>query len=54
MRMNWCTYSSVHRKACLDTFGEHATHCSELPGFKYRHDLVKDVFLISLGVHVFL
>jgi hypothetical protein len=33
----------VCRKACLDTFGEHAAHCRELPGFKYRHDLVRDV-----------
>ncbi|KAK2414882.1 hypothetical protein QL285_037419 [Trifolium repens] len=31
------------RKACLDTFGEHATHCRELPGFRYRHDLVRNV-----------
>ncbi|KAK2442574.1 hypothetical protein QL285_013758 [Trifolium repens] len=30
-------------KACLDQFGEHAVHCKELPGFKYRHDFVKDV-----------
>ncbi len=33
----------VCRKACLDTFGEHAVHCKELPGFKYRHDFVRDV-----------
>ncbi|KAK2455796.1 hypothetical protein QL285_003218 [Trifolium repens] len=33
----------VCRKACLDKFGEHAVHCRELPGFKYRHDLVRDV-----------
>ena len=25
----------VYRKTCLDTFGEHAVHCKELPGFKY-------------------
>ncbi|MCI57463.1 auxilin-like protein, partial [Trifolium medium] len=31
------------RKACLNTFGEHATHCKELPRFKYRHDMVRDV-----------
>ena len=30
-------------KACLDSFGEHAVHCKELRGFKYRHDLVRDV-----------
>ncbi|GKF73074.1 hypothetical protein Tco_0219406 [Tanacetum coccineum] len=30
-------------KVCLDSFGEHAVHCKELPGFKYRHDLVRDV-----------
>ncbi|GAU36630.1 hypothetical protein TSUD_387820 [Trifolium subterraneum] len=33
----------VCRKACLDIFGEHAVHCRELPSFKYRHDLVRDV-----------
>ncbi|KAD3641982.1 hypothetical protein E3N88_31206 [Mikania micrantha] len=30
-------------KVCLDSFGEHAVHCKELLGFKYRHDLVRDV-----------
>ncbi|GJZ26936.1 S-adenosylmethionine synthase 3 [Tanacetum coccineum] len=25
---------SVYRKACLDSFGEHAVNCKELPGFK--------------------
>ncbi|KAF5765692.1 hypothetical protein HanXRQr2_Chr15g0706721 [Helianthus annuus] len=33
----------VCHKARLDSFGEHAVHCRELPGFKYRHDLVRDV-----------
>ncbi|KAI3721949.1 hypothetical protein L2E82_32969 [Cichorium intybus] len=33
----------VCRKACLDSFGDHAVHCRELPGFKYRHDMVRDV-----------
>ncbi|GJY28422.1 hypothetical protein Tco_0404189 [Tanacetum coccineum] len=33
----------VCRKACLDSFGEHAIHCKELTGFKYRHDMVRDV-----------
>ncbi|PNY18074.1 auxilin-like protein [Trifolium pratense] len=33
----------VCRKACLDTFGEHAAHCRDLLGFKYRHDLVRDM-----------
>ncbi|KAK2361294.1 hypothetical protein QL285_086459 [Trifolium repens] len=33
----------VCRKACLDTFMEHAAHCRELLGFKYSHDLVRDV-----------
>ncbi|GKC38851.1 hypothetical protein Tco_1051235 [Tanacetum coccineum] len=33
----------VCRKVCLDSFGEHAGHCKELHGFKYRHDLVRDV-----------
>jgi len=33
----------VYRKACLDTFGEHAIHCKELLDFKYIHDIVRDV-----------
>ncbi|KAL8250908.1 hypothetical protein R6Q59_034601 [Mikania micrantha] len=33
----------ICRKVCLDKFGEHAVHCKELPGFKYIHDLVRDV-----------
>nr|GEW46762.1 hypothetical protein [Tanacetum cinerariifolium] len=33
----------VCRKTCLDSFGEHAVHCKELSGFKYRHDMVKDI-----------
>ncbi|KAJ0717216.1 putative exostosin [Helianthus annuus] len=33
----------ICRKACLDQFGEHALHCKELAGFKYRHDWVRDV-----------
>ncbi|KAL7616032.1 hypothetical protein Lser_V15G02805 [Lactuca serriola] len=33
----------VCSKACLDSFGGHAVHCKELPGFKYRHDMVRDV-----------
>ncbi|MCI17494.1 auxilin-like protein [Trifolium medium] len=36
---------SVCRKACLDACREHATHYRELPDFKYRYDLVRDVFL---------
>lgn len=40
----------VCRKACLDTFGEHTIHCNELPGFKYRHDFVRDVLLDILGM----
>ncbi|GKG45921.1 hypothetical protein Tco_0498367, partial [Tanacetum coccineum] len=32
------------RKACLNSFGEHAVHCKELSGFKYQHDMVRDVF----------
>ncbi|GJR66407.1 hypothetical protein Tco_0012472 [Tanacetum coccineum] len=35
--------SPVCRKTCLDSFGEHAVHCKELPGFKYRYDMVRDV-----------
>nr|GEV09763.1 putative reverse transcriptase domain-containing protein [Tanacetum cinerariifolium] len=34
----------VWRRACLDSFGEHAVHCKELSGFKHRHDMVRDVF----------
>ncbi|GJV62960.1 hypothetical protein Tco_1473788 [Tanacetum coccineum] len=33
----------VCRYACLDSFGEHVVHCKELPGFKYQHDMVRDV-----------
>ncbi|GKE17129.1 hypothetical protein Tco_1424706 [Tanacetum coccineum] len=33
----------ICRKVCLDSFGEHAIHCKELSGFKYRHDMVRDV-----------
>ncbi|GJV37427.1 hypothetical protein Tco_1409904 [Tanacetum coccineum] len=33
----------VCRKACLDSFGEHAVHCKEIIGLKYRHDIVRDV-----------
>nr|ABD32857.1 hypothetical protein MtrDRAFT_AC149038g20v2 [Medicago truncatula] len=33
----------VYCKTCMDTFGEHAVHCKELPGFQYRHDFVRDV-----------
>ncbi|GJX86118.1 hypothetical protein Tco_0336892 [Tanacetum coccineum] len=33
----------VCRKACLDSFEEHAVHCKEILGFKYRHDIVRDV-----------
>ncbi|KAL6574097.1 hypothetical protein OROHE_001639 [Orobanche hederae] len=33
----------VCRNACLDSYGEHDVHCRELPGFKYRHDMVRDV-----------
>ncbi|MFS8029942.1 putative exostosin [Helianthus anomalus] len=36
---------SVCRKACLDKYGEHALHCRELPGFKYRHDFVRDTLM---------
>nr|GEZ10239.1 hypothetical protein [Tanacetum cinerariifolium] len=34
----------VCRKACLDSFGEHAVHYKELSGFKYQHDMVRGVF----------
>ncbi|CAJ2667597.1 unnamed protein product [Trifolium pratense] len=36
----------VCRKSCLDQIGEHAVHCKELPGFKYRHDFVMDVLCV--------
>ena len=31
------------RKSPFDKFGEHMVHCKEIHGFKYRHDLVRDV-----------
>nr|GFB89032.1 putative reverse transcriptase domain-containing protein [Tanacetum cinerariifolium] len=44
----------VCRKACLDSFGEHAVHCKELSGFKYRHDMVTDgLFDIFKRVGIF-
>nr|GEY05566.1 putative reverse transcriptase domain-containing protein [Tanacetum cinerariifolium]GEY40717.1 putative reverse transcriptase domain-containing protein [Tanacetum cinerariifolium] len=36
----------VYRKACLNSFREHAVHCKELSGFKYRHDMIMNVFYI--------
>lgn len=33
----------IFSNECLDTFGEHAVHCRELPGFKYIHGVVWDV-----------
>ncbi|GJV88413.1 hypothetical protein Tco_1532351 [Tanacetum coccineum] len=33
----------VCRKVCLNSFREHAVHSKELSGFKYRHDMVRDV-----------
>nr|GEX09864.1 auxilin-like protein [Tanacetum cinerariifolium] len=33
----------VCRKACFDSFGEHAVHCKELSRFKYRYDMVRDI-----------
>ncbi|KAM0039927.1 putative exostosin [Helianthus debilis subsp. tardiflorus] len=33
----------ICRKACMDKYAEHAVHCKELPGIKYRHDWVRDV-----------
>ncbi|GJT04046.1 hypothetical protein Tco_0838508 [Tanacetum coccineum] len=40
----------ICRKACLDSFGEHAVHCKELSGFNYRHDMVRDVLLTYPGM----
>jgi hypothetical protein len=34
---------------CLDIFGEHATHCREISDFKYRHDLIRDMFFDIFG-----
>ncbi|GJX39552.1 hypothetical protein Tco_0252855 [Tanacetum coccineum] len=43
----------VCRKACLDSFGEHAVYCKELSGFKYQHDMVRDVlFYICRGAGI--
>jgi len=36
----------VYRKACMNTFGEHVVHCKELPGFKYIHDFVRDMYIL--------
>nr|GEV84347.1 putative reverse transcriptase domain-containing protein [Tanacetum cinerariifolium] len=33
----------VCRKARLDSFGEHAVHCKEFSGFKYRHNMIREV-----------
>nr|GFB25340.1 putative reverse transcriptase domain-containing protein [Tanacetum cinerariifolium] len=41
----------VCRKACLYSFGEHAVHCKELLGFKYRHYMIRDV-LFDICRHV--
>ncbi|MFS7952226.1 hypothetical protein Hanom_Chr07g00604471 [Helianthus anomalus] len=38
----------VCRKACLDKYGKHALHSRELPGFKYRHDFVRDALMDNL------
>jgi len=35
-----CPVCHKHR---LDEFGEHAIHCNTHPGFKYRHDHVRDI-----------
>ncbi|GJZ49020.1 hypothetical protein Tco_0603210 [Tanacetum coccineum] len=45
---------SVCRKACLNSFGEHAIHCKELSSFKYRHDMVGVSFLTYVGVSGYL
>ncbi|KAJ0624913.1 hypothetical protein HanIR_Chr01g0048171 [Helianthus annuus] len=33
----------ICHKVCFDSFGELAVHCRELTGFKYWHNLVRDV-----------
>ncbi|GJY76888.1 hypothetical protein Tco_0482004 [Tanacetum coccineum] len=40
----------ICRKACLDSFEEHLVHCKELSGFKYRHDMGRDVLLTYFGM----
>ncbi|GKA33126.1 hypothetical protein Tco_0719493 [Tanacetum coccineum] len=37
------SYAFVASRACLDSFEEYAVHCKELPSFKYRHDMVREV-----------
>ncbi|KAM0040792.1 putative exostosin [Helianthus debilis subsp. tardiflorus] len=31
----------IYRKVCMNKYKEHAVHCKELIGVKYRHDWVK-------------
>jgi hypothetical protein len=35
-------------KVKMDPYGDHAIHCQKQPGFKYRHDLVRDVLYDTL------
>nr|GEY00104.1 transcription factor LAF1-like [Tanacetum cinerariifolium] len=42
-KKEWGLYPKAKGKACLDSFGEHAVHCKEFSGFKYQHDMVRDV-----------
>ncbi|KAL5714862.1 hypothetical protein ACHQM5_016767 [Ranunculus cassubicifolius] len=35
-----CPKCRIHK---MDKYGDHAIHCSKQPGFKHRHDLVRDV-----------
>jgi hypothetical protein len=45
---------SIYRKACIDTFGDHTTHCRKLQGFKYMQDLNIYVFFdIFRGAGIF-
>ncbi|GKC75040.1 putative reverse transcriptase domain-containing protein, partial [Tanacetum coccineum] len=44
-------YAIFCRKACWDSFGEYAVHCKELSGFKYGHNIIRDV-LFDICRHV--
>nr|GEV11162.1 hypothetical protein [Tanacetum cinerariifolium] len=38
---------SVNEFVARHVFGEHDVHCNELSGFKYRHDMVRDVLFVG-------
>ncbi|GKD53107.1 hypothetical protein Tco_1286494, partial [Tanacetum coccineum] len=45
------TRSQGDKDACWDSFGEYAVHCKELSGFKYGHNIIRDV-LFDICRHV--